>query len=151
MNNGWKGIGKTHQQYQESHPKENWLAAQDLVPRHLCLCLVRLFQRAYWLFPLTGQSDRCKQKHLGMQIGIMGHMVEQREAAISGTFRIRWFSVSATYTASPLMATPWGELKEAPDMSPSFLPLSGPEVEVNSQIILQTQYLFTQMLLRLWF
>lgn len=45
------------------------------------------------------------------------------------TFRIRWFSVSATYTRSPLMVTPWGELKEASENVPSFLPLSGPGTE----------------------
>lgn len=43
-----------------------------------------------------------------MQISIEGEGegVKQREAVISWTFRIRWFSVSATYTVSPLMATP---------------------------------------------
>lgn len=52
---------------------------------------------------------------------------------IKTTFRIKWFSVSATYTVSPLTATPWGELKEASDTSPSFLPLSGPVTKGKTQ------------------
>lgn len=58
-----------------------------------------------------------------------GRGAERVDLVWAGTFRIRWFSVSATYTRSPLMATPWGELKEASENVPSFLPLSGPGTE----------------------
>lgn len=44
------------------------------------------------------------------------------------TFLMRWFSVSATYTVSPFMNIPWGELNCASDKSPSRLPLSGPAI-----------------------
>lgn len=54
---------KTHQQSQESHPKESWWAAEVPWPRPLCLCLERLLQLECWLSPPTGRSERQKKTH----------------------------------------------------------------------------------------
>lgn len=124
----------THLRSRGSRPKESWWAAGVPLRRPLCLCLELRLQPGCWLGALTGQSEAQGDGDEKI-LETLGHVKLNSKGKVrEATLRIRWFSVSATYTASPLMATPWGELKEASEKSPSRLPLFGPWTEAMIQL-----------------